>query len=600
MILADHPQWKRVAGPLAIVMLGLWPAIRSYSLGPDVQVDFGRELYAPWRVSEGASLYGDVAYFNGPLSVYWHALWFKLAGVGLSTIKVANLFIVAGIVVFIVKLGQRAAGSLAAYAAACFFVGAMAFGQVLNIGNYDFLTPYSHELTHGIALSLWGIYEFARRNEPGRAKRSAILCGAILGLVFLTKLEVFFAFGLSIFVGFALELRTRTESSPPPVQSLGMALGAFALVIATAFAGLALGTGFDNATAGLLEPIRAVFGTNVVGLTYYQWVMGTRDLADSISKIGVGLGVYAVALAALILISITWRRLELERFTPLAGLVFLGACLLFPLAPVHAVHSIRPFAVIVPFVLIALVFRASVYRRADLILPATVLAFGFGLQIKMLLNAQFGHYGFALLMPSTLAMIVALLGYLPKWIEKRGGSAPVFQLAALALLLSVGLGLNDRAEINASRRTEPVGQAPDVMMSDFRADNMLRALYFLEGTDPSATVAVLPEGIMLNYLARRQSPTRYINFMPPEFSLYGSDAIVEAFRNNPPDYMLFVHKRTGLYGFPFFGKDYGQNLYQWATDNYQLARQIGETPFNEATRFGITILERRDKQGTRP
>jgi hypothetical protein len=66
-------------------------------MGPDIQVDFGRELYVPWRISEGDHLYSDIAYFNGPLSAHWNALCFVIFGVGLKTLKIVNLAVTVGI-----------------------------------------------------------------------------------------------------------------------------------------------------------------------------------------------------------------------------------------------------------------------------------------------------------------------------------------------------------------------------------------------------------------------------------------------------------------------------------------------------------------------
>ena len=57
---------------------------------PDVLVDFGRELYVPWRLAGGSDLYVDVAYFNGPLSPYWNALWFRVFGPGIATLVAVN------------------------------------------------------------------------------------------------------------------------------------------------------------------------------------------------------------------------------------------------------------------------------------------------------------------------------------------------------------------------------------------------------------------------------------------------------------------------------------------------------------------------------
>src|SRR5207244_4268197 len=74
---------------------------------PDPIVDFGRELYLPWQVSQGKQLYRDLAHFNGPLSVYFNALAFLVLGVSLRTIVVVNILVAAGVVALIWRLGRR-------------------------------------------------------------------------------------------------------------------------------------------------------------------------------------------------------------------------------------------------------------------------------------------------------------------------------------------------------------------------------------------------------------------------------------------------------------------------------------------------------------
>ena len=45
----------------------------SWRKWPDPLIDFGRELYLPWRLANGAVLYRDVDDFYGPLSQYLNA-----------------------------------------------------------------------------------------------------------------------------------------------------------------------------------------------------------------------------------------------------------------------------------------------------------------------------------------------------------------------------------------------------------------------------------------------------------------------------------------------------------------------------------------------
>ena len=58
---------RRAAPYLFLAAATLGPAASVWSVGPDPLIDFGRELYVPWRITEGDVLYRDVAYFNGPV-----------------------------------------------------------------------------------------------------------------------------------------------------------------------------------------------------------------------------------------------------------------------------------------------------------------------------------------------------------------------------------------------------------------------------------------------------------------------------------------------------------------------------------------------------
>src|SRR5205085_4695112 len=81
---------------LAILALAL-AGMLAYTWGtwPDPVVDFGRELYVPWQLSQGKVLYRDIAYFNGPLSAYFNSFLFRTLGVSLLTLVVANIAILA-------------------------------------------------------------------------------------------------------------------------------------------------------------------------------------------------------------------------------------------------------------------------------------------------------------------------------------------------------------------------------------------------------------------------------------------------------------------------------------------------------------------------
>ena len=91
--------------------------------------------------------------------------------------------------------------SVAAATVACLtFIALFGFGQLADLGNYNFVTPYSHALTHGVLLSVATIFAFICYLRSSRCWPAGII-GLALGLTFLTKAEVFVAVAPAIACG---------------------------------------------------------------------------------------------------------------------------------------------------------------------------------------------------------------------------------------------------------------------------------------------------------------------------------------------------------------------------------------------------------------
>ena len=63
----------------------------TWQTWPDVLIDFGVQLYVPWRLSAGEVLYRDIAHYTGPLSVYYHAIFFRIFGPSLRVLEYSEL-----------------------------------------------------------------------------------------------------------------------------------------------------------------------------------------------------------------------------------------------------------------------------------------------------------------------------------------------------------------------------------------------------------------------------------------------------------------------------------------------------------------------------
>jgi len=233
-------------------------------------------------------------------------------------------------------------------------------------------------------------------------------------------------------------------------------------------------------------------------------------------------------------------------------------------------------------------------QAGPLIVRFALCVFGLALLAKMILTPRIIRYGFALAMPGTLMMVVALVGWIPAAITRRGGYGGVLRSAALAAV-AVVTAVYVRTACGAyAEKNFPVGSGADQFFSsEARGTFAAAALEEMHRrVGPQQTVAVLPEGVMLNYLARRAASTPYVVFMPLDVVVFREERILDAFQQHPPDFVLLVHKDTSEFGYTYFGRDYAQPLFSWVTEHYRPVWRVGAMPFQEH-QFGIVMLEHR-------
>lgn len=562
--------WRAAAvgAPLLLVALGAGLAALTWRAWPDPLIDFGREIYTAWRLAEGEVLQRDVAYFNGPLSPYWNALVLRIFGTSVLALCLANLALVAATAALLHRVLARVAGAFGAFTGVALFLGVFAFGQYTGAGGYNWIAPYSHELTHGIALSLAALLVVERSSA-----RASAATGALAGLVFLTKPEPFLALALAL----ALRVGLRPRGEHRVAWLAGGAL--VPPLVALALLAGPLGTG--GALRAVVGAWPHVFGSDVALSSFYRGVSGLDDPVGGLLAIAVGSVAYGLLLAA----AVGAARLRGPR-RAVAALVFLAAAtgLWAARAEVPWLRAPRAWPLLVAAVFVS-AWRRPAPPRAALAAFALVLLAKIGLDVRVV------HYGFALAMPAGALLAALGVGWLPDVLERRGHNGAAARGVLLgALVVAVAVHVSLTAE---RTRAEDfwVGEGSDAFRTDGRGRFMKRTLRTLAAADPRATLVAMPEGAMLNYLARRANPTPYATFLPPELAFFGEERMLAALRQHPPDLVALVHKDTSEYGARFFGKDYGQALGEWVRAGYRRAALFGSEPLVDAG-FGIELLAR--------
>ena len=582
----------------------------SWRKWADPFVDFGRELYVPWQLANDKVLYRDIAHLFGPFSQYLNALWFRLFGVSLTTLIVSNLAILAVTVTGIHYLFAVSCGPSAATAASMVVLLLFGFSQYVGTGNYNFVCPYSHEATHSIALAVGVMVCLYRGVRDGRVRWFA-LAGVLFGFVLLTKAETSLAMAVAAVAG--LGCAHALDRQGARIAGAGT----------SAFVGCALAPALGFLTyfsrhMPLSEAVRGLAGawtTILMGAAarnvFYLQGMGLDDpLGNGMRMLKMFLG-FALLVAALAAVDTAWpQRFRSSRNTSVARrivklailIVSLGAILMVSIVAIPWTQFPRalPLISLSAVVVFAAMFiarrndRAAAVAFVPLVMWST---FSFVLLGKMMLNARIYHYGFYLAMPATLVLAVVLVWLVPRWLHNGGGRGAIFRTVATLLLaagIAVYFGISQRFY---RMKTLEIGSSGDAIFAfdpatDWRGKALIDALRALEATPRDATVAVFPEGVMINYLSRRENPTPYISLMVPEVLTFGESVIERTFEMAPPDYILLVHKDTTEYGVPYFGSDprNGQAIMDWIGRRYTTVEVIGRTPLREGG-YGIAILK---------
>jgi hypothetical protein len=567
-------------------------AALSWRTWADPITDFGREIYAAWRVSEGAVLHRDLSWYFGPLSVHFNALLFKLAGTSLATLIWINLGIFAVATLLLHRILVRISDRLCAFLGCLVLVVVSGFIQLVATGNYNWITPYNHDLTHGVALSLGSILALGKWLET---RRRGFLCvsGVCLGMVALTKPELLVACAGSVLPVLAQDMWLR-QLRPRQAWVEAWRFGACALAAPLA-AWVALRFVLDASGA-----LRAVLGGwywlargDATAFPLYAMTRGTDDTFASLRAIGAMALRNAAWLAPAVLVGWIMRRKGAHRLLGSALVAgVLGGTGLVLMKLIYWPDLYRGFSLWVPLVCGFVLLRALQERTgtssAEQLLRAAFAIFATLLCAKIALRFVVYHYGFIHAPPGVVLVLCATGCWLPAWVERRGGSGHPLRFTTVVLAGLICASVLEPWRLRFREKPSTLGDGADLVHTDPRgasAELALRQIF--DPPDRRATLAVLPEGVFFNYVSRRINPTPFVDSLAWTIALHGEDAILRAYESNPPDYLfIVVAHRADEYGVQTFGVDYGSKLAAWVLEHYT------DVTREAHPRFPIRVLRR--------
>lgn len=245
--------------------------------------------------------------------------------------------------------------------------------------------------------------------------------------------------------------------------------------------------------------------------------------------------------------------------------------------------------------------RHTLARQHKFVFPLLWTVFGLMMLSKLGFFPRIWHYGFILAMPAFVTAIYCVLWLIPVTLEKKWRVRTFLFRTAVSIVLMLGfVSLFRQSEENYLKQNISVGAGNNQMLaSEFFLDHAKEfnaALDWIQRNVPkNATLAAVPEGASINFLAGRINPTPCIFWDHNVIAVFGEATMNAAFEQSPPDYVVIIDRNFGtLDPTPFGSPGYDQDVMRWIQQNYQTQILIGHEPLkNEG--FGIKILKRLNK-----
>lgn len=599
---------SRFGGVAALTPVFLVLTLMSWKKWSDPVIDWGRELYLPWRISTGEIMGRDFPHLYGPFSHYFNAGIFHIFGVSMNSLIFVNLLILFTALLLIYSYWRKIADPGSAFLAGVVFLGIFAFGNYTIVSNFNFVTPYSHETTHGIVLTLIMLRGFIRFKNGGVLSGLGV-AGLSLGLLLMTRIEHVLAGAGTAVCAFTLLFifRRHLPRKPDAVcfsvfvlwmilplltawilfglflswhQSLRIVFGAFQPILLDSASNMY----FFRRGMGLDEPLRnlqilflswmlvAAFWFGMQKVSRLIAAKSARPERTALIVTGIGasaiLSLFAIEGAGTVFLTLPARSLPL-------------LCL-------------SVFCVTAALWIIRKYDTGWLKEHFELILWTVWAGL---LTAKMLLMSRVFHYGYYLGMPAGILAAIIFLYYLPRSAAHNPPQQRILIMFAniLVILFTV---CHLAWSFNLYRlKTFTIGEGADSFRT-FSGENRFAGpvmeearRYLEENAMPGDTLVAYPEGAMLNYLTRMPSSIYYYDYMTAKFLGADDRDVLRNLYDANPSYVAYIHRDASEHQLPNFGTAElnGKVIKERISEHYKIVKTIRHEPF-VSDQFGIQIL----------
>ena len=500
----------------------------------NILIDFGREVYYPEQILEGKVLYKDLFNIYGPLSYQINAVLYKIFGAKLSTLYgagwVSSILAVSGIYI----IAQKFLSKFLSFCIGFFTISVC----VATTCIFNFHFPYSWAVLYGLISFLFSLYFLLKNNDD---KKSFNLCMSSLfaGICIANKYD----FLLYVFVVLFFILKEKNWKAflcfiSVPLVSYGI------LFIQ--------GMRFSDLINTLLS-VKTMAQTNTLtyfyqnaGIYFHQKAILTDILLFCKIAVPFGIMLYGAYLFE------SKKVISIILFT--AGYVFY---LWFFTINIGSTLGFLPLSLLILFLI-----RLRKLNSNFIVLVISALVVSAKVFWVMLLYL-YGNYYVAIVMIAVFALVFT---FVPRKLEKAAGVGLLISSACFIFANFYMLSIADNI----------VQTDNGVIFTEQAISKSTKELvnFINHKTKSDDRIVIFPEGMMINFLTDRNGEDYYNSLIPLYVETFGEDKIIEHFKSDMPEYIVFNNQSMRDYYFQYICNDYALDFCGFINQNYTLEKVI--------------------------
>lgn len=491
-----------------------------------ILIDFGREVYYPQRILQGKILYKDLFNIYGPLAYQINAVLYKFFGAKLSTLYGAGVLCSLLTVSEIFLIAKKFLSEFLSFGIGLF---SLAVGVTTSV-IFNFHFPYSWAVLYGLVAFLFSLYFLLNFCDD---KNSTNLCiSSFLAGICITCKYDFILYGIIV-----LFLIIKEKNFKALLSFLSVPFISFGILFIQ-------GLRFSD-LANFLIVIKAMAKSKT--LTYFYQNSGIYFHPKALVTDFLLFLKFVIPFSAILAGVYLFNRNKIGSISlQIFGWV---TFLWFFTEKYQIAFGFLP--------LVLLIFALFSYKKFDFKLFILVLsALAAGAKVFWVLILQsYGNYYVPIIL---IAFLALLFTYLPKRLEKVVAIYVI--IAGLFIFISNFSTLSlPQYKITTERGT--------IYTQKSIAGSTNQLINFLK--NQSGNAVIFPEGMSVNFLSNTISDDYYNSLLPLYVETFTEEKIINHYRENLPEYVIFNNLNMKDYYFKYICEDYALNFCRFVKDNYE-------------------------------